>query len=74
MDECCCIDTFYGRVELAESIFWVSMVEWTFCIGGWVWLEIYFGLLRLGGQFLSVVWDKWRYIPGGWGWADIFYG
>ena len=57
--------TFYGRAELGEGIFRVSMVEWTFCIGEWVWLEEYFGLVELGGQFLSVGWDKWRYVLGG---------
>ena len=61
--------TFYGRAELGEGIFRVSMVEWTFFIGEWVWLEEYFGWVELGRQFLSVGWDKWRYVLGEGGWT-----
>ena len=27
LDKFCCMDTFYGRVELGEGIFWVSVAE-----------------------------------------------
>ena len=27
--------TFYGRVKLSEGIFWMSVVGYTFFIGGW---------------------------------------
>ena len=69
LDECRCMGTFYGRVELGEVIFWVSEVEWTFLIGMSVWLEVYFGWVKLGGHFLSVGGDKWG-VGGGIFWVD----
>ena len=88
LDECRCVGTFYGRVELGEVIFWVSVVEWTFLIGMWVWLEVYFGRVGLGGHFLSVGGDKWGVgggifwvDRGGWtifmserGWVEMYFG
>ena len=40
---CYCMGLFFGRVELSEGIFWVIVVKWTFFVGEWVWLEVYFG-------------------------------
>ena len=35
LDKCRCMGTFYGRVELDEGIFLVSVGELTFFMGGW---------------------------------------
>ena len=53
-----------------EGIFWVSVVGWTFFIGGRGWLEVYFGWVGLAGHFYC--WagmgeGGWRYILIGWG-------
>ena len=68
LDECHCLGTFYENMELGEGIFRVSVVGWTFFIGGWRWLEVYFGWAGLDGQFL---WVGGVFL-GGWGWMDIF--
>ena len=62
--------TFYGRVELDEGIFLVSVGELTFFIGGWVWLEVYFQGEDLDGHFftrMSISGGGWTFILAGWG-------
>ena len=39
---------------------------WTFFMGEWRKVDIYFEWVGLGG-------DGWKYIMGGWGWVEIFY-
>ena len=68
--------TFYGSVELVEAIFWMNVVGWTFLIGGWRWLEVYFWWVVLRGLFYKwagISEGGWRHILGEWGWVKIFY-
>ena len=68
--------TFYGSVELVEAIFWMTVVGWTFLIGGWRWLEVYFWWVVLRGLFYKwagISEGGWRHILGEWGWVKIFY-
>ena len=62
--------TFYGRVELDEGIFWISVGELTFFIGAWVWLEVYFQEEGLDGHFfirVSISGGGWTFVLAGWG-------
>ena len=57
---------------------------WTFFMGGWELVEVYFGCVGVckhiygwvgvGGHFLWVGGSWWRYILGGWGCVDMFMG
>ena len=60
---------YFGWMLLHEYILWESRVwwryllgecgGWTFFIGVWGWLKMYFGWLGLGGHFLLVTGDEW---------------
>ena len=53
----------WGWLGAGVSIFWVDESGWTFFMGGWEWVEVYFGWVGLCGHFMS-----------GWGWVEVYFG
>ena len=41
---------FWVGRGVGEGIFWVVGGGWTFFIGGWGWVEVYFGWVELSGR------------------------
>ena len=52
----------------------MSVIEWTFFIGGWGWAEVYFGWIGVGGGLFWVSGGGWTFFMGKRGWEKVYFG